>query len=278
MIELTTDQVRLVLATARYRKIQHLQFARGALWNEIDALDVELTAEEKEDALNAEKRLIEARHYFAGIREQNRTKTRLEREALVAEWTYARFYKMMQDESWKRGVKLVFNDQTKNLIKAVCFRLSEDPRYESEMGLSFSKGLMIRGTVGLGKSYTIQLVADNPVCPVQFVTMHEITRSIMDTGQFTGLKFASFRYVYLDDVGSEYAKTEKIKYFGTEVNWFATWFEEFYARSKDHISRVIISTNDSFDDLERKYGFRVRDRLAETFDVLDVYGESMRRK
>ncbi len=267
----------MILVRARYNKIKRLQFVKGWAWDVSNEESVELTDDEKDAALQSEIKSRETRDFFNQMRQANRDREQLKREAVEAEWNAERFYKLMCERSRERGAKLIVNPQTKPLISAICFLLAGDERYETDLGFSFSKGLMIRGSVGLGKSYAMQLVADNPLKPVQFVTMHEITRSVMDTGLYSGLKFASHGFVYLDDVGAELSNGGKVKHYGTEINWFASWFEEFYAKSKSHVNKIVFSTNDSFDSLEAKYGFRVRDRLAETFDVLDLYGTSMRR-
>ncbi len=77
--------------------------------------------------------------------------------------------------------------------------------------------------------------------------------------------------------GTEYDKGGAVKYYGSEINWFKTFIEEYYAKYPNAFHRLMFSTNDNFDTLEAKYGFRVRDRLAEKFDVLDVSGKSFRR-
>ena len=66
-------------------------------------------------------------------------------------------------------------------------------------------------------------------------------------------------------------------YMGNPVNWFRIFYEEMYEKNKANLGRLIFSTNDSFDVLEKKYGPRVRDRMAEA-NILNVTGESMRRK
>ena len=41
-------------------------------------------------------------------------------------------------------------------------------------------------------------------------------------------------------------------------------------------NKLIISTNNSFDELESKYGFRVRSRLKDMFNIIDVDGKDLR--
>lgn len=272
---LTTEEEAIILATARYNKIKKLQWLAKTdrLRHEVD--QVELTPEESEKALHVANKSKAFRIHTESLKAENRHRARMEAEEIRAKWNYAHFFRVMKDEAYKQGIDLIFNEQTERLIKTICFKLAGDSRYETEMGFRFDRGLIIRGEPGLGKTWVVSLVAANPVCSVQMVTMHEITRSVLDTGVFDGLKFASYDRVYLDDVGTEGGE---VMYFGTKINWFKTWFEEIYAKNKNAMHRIILSTNCSFTDFEKLYGFRVRDRMAEMFDVLDISGSSLRRK
>lgn len=276
---LSPEDEKMVLATARYNKIKKFEWLeKQGKWVPDDNFDsIALTEEEETLALISANKIAAAKALFSTMRAESRNRLRLEAEEKVAKWNYAHFYRTMRDEAYKQWQELIFNDTTAPLIKTLCFKLSHDDRYETEMGFSFKKMLVIRGPVGLGKSWLISLVAQNPVCAVQIITMGEIVKSVKATGDFTGLKFGTHSLIYIDDVGTEYDKTDKIGHYGTTVNWFASWFEEMYAKNKMDLRKVIISTNDNFDILEQKYGFRVRDRMAEVCDVLEVEGESMRR-
>lgn len=278
---LTPDDEELIIQTALFRKIKRLEWQNKGSYMGSDESKVVLSDDEKESALIQGNATKEAKMTFASIEADNRQREALKEDAVKAEWGYSRFFSMMKSEAIERGEKLIFNDTTSPLIKAICFRLSNDPRYQTEFKnidstpFSFSRGLIIRGNPGLGKSWLISLVAENPVCPVQIITMNEITEMVRNTGEFTGTKFASHSIVYIDDVGTE---DTPVKYFGTEINWFKDWIEGIYAKKKAAFSKVIFSTNIDFDEIGAKYGFRVRDRLAETFDVLFLKGKSMRKK
>lgn len=272
---LSPDEVRIVLATALYDKIKKLEWInRGR--PEIVAVDhIELTAEEADKAIETAGKIKATKEYFDQLVAEKRQAQRDEAAKVVALWDAGYFFRVMKDRAYVAGFELIYNDQTQMLIKTICFRLSGDKRYESELGFSFGKGLILRGSPGLGKSWIPSLVADNPICSVQMVTLNEITETVRKTGEYNGLKFASFGLVYLDDLGTE---ETPVKYFGTEIHWFKTWYETFYATAKHKTFRLIISTNLSFQEIEDKYGFRIRDRMAETFDVLDISGTSLRRK
>jgi DNA replication protein DnaC len=269
-----TDQQRdLILASALYDKIKKLEWLnRGKPFN---SDHVKLTDEEAAKAIERAEKLDETKRYFEEMAKANRERERQAQDAELSKWTASHFYRVMVSRAADMGIRLLYDDQTAAIIKTMCFRLSGDNRYETELGLSPRRGLLLRGTPGLGKTFIPSLVADNPLNPVQIVSLNEITETIRKTGEYTGLKFGTYKIIYLDDLGTE---ETPVKYYGTEITWFKTWYENFYSTAKSHTNRLIISTNLSFQQIEDKYGFRIRDRMAETFNVLDLSGESLRRK
>lgn len=279
---ITEEEKAKVLAQAVYDKscLRRWNTRNAGYWvNELT--EIPLTDQEAAEAIARYEKLKDTKNYFDNMVKDKRLQEKQMEEDLVREWDYAKFFKLMKhrhnslQHPFEQPVEFVYNSQNQLLIKAICFRLSNDPRYETELGFSFQKGMIIRGAPGLGKSYLIDLVANNPVNNVQVLSMHEISRAMRDEGEFLGIKYGSFRYIYLDDVGTE--ENPQV-HFGTKLNFFKTYIEETYAKSKAALSRVIFSTNDNFQTLEEKYGFRVRERLAECFDVIDIEGTSLRRK
>lgn len=274
---ITEEEKSKVLAQAVYDKscLRRWNTRNAGYWvNELT--EIPLTDQEAADAIARYEKLKDTKNYFDDLVKEKRKVEKQMEEDLIREWDYAKFFKLMRYRHQATSPdKFIYNEQNQLLVKAICFRLSNDTRYETELGLSFSKGVIIRGAPGLGKSYLLGLVADNPVNNVQLLSMHEIAREVVNTGEFLGIKYGSFRYIYLDDVGTE--ENPQVN-FGTKHNFFRTYIEETYAKSKITLGRVILSTNDNFQTLEDKYGFRVRERLAECFDVIDIEGTSLRRK
>ncbi|MFD2921994.1 hypothetical protein ACFS6H_19900 [Terrimonas rubra] len=180
------------------------------------------------------------------------------------------FYKILKKGC--QGIKnkpLIVSNETLPLIKALCFFFSEDERFESELGYNLQKGLLIRGISGLGKTFLIKLLLNNERKPVSQISMIEVSREIKDNGFYTPPENAILN---IDDVGTE--QTE-VNYYGTKINWFKEFIESYHLQSKA-FNRLIISTNNNSEQLEQMYGFRVRSRLKEMFNVIDVKGASMR--
>lgn len=171
----------------------------------------------------------------------------------------------------KLGKSLVVNEDNKPLIRALCFFLSNDPRFETELGYSFQKGLLIRGISGLGKTHLVRCVEDNELSPILVLSMIDITDTIKQDGEFE-IHLNGCKMIYLDDVGTE---EPTVNHYGTKITFFKNFIETYYLRNKI-FNKLIISTNNSFAEIEEKYGFRVRSRIKDMFNIIDVKGKDMR--
>lgn len=169
--------------------------------------------------------------------------------------------------------KLIVNDDTKKLITAICFFISKDERFEKELGYSFKKGLFIRGVSGLGKTYLFECIKNNEFTPVSICSMLEITERIQKEGSFDFPLMQNERScLYLDDVGTE---EPVVNYYGTKIHFFKNFIENYYLKNKVY-DKLIISTNIDFDTVEKNYGFRVRSRVKDMFNIIDVSGKDLR--
>lgn len=170
----------------------------------------------------------------------------------------------------KYNKKILYTDDTSRLIKVVCFFLSNDKRFESELGYSLNKGLWLRGISGLGKTYLLTCLKDNLIKPINIYSMVDIYQTVKDEG---GFKIDYSKLVYIDDVGTE--ENPVVKNFGTEINFFKDFIEGYYIKSI-RFDRLIVSTNNNFVEIEEKYGSRVRSRLKDMFNIIDVTGQDLR--
>ena len=201
-----------------------------------------------------------------------------DRQRMIQMWTAAKVYQRIAAESCNnRGRELLVNEHTLPLIKVICFRISEDTRFITELRLDPYKGLLLRGPAGTGKSYLIDCIKDNPRHPIQMHSMIEISQDIIASGTYHSKALGRDELLYIDDVGTEYDQAKAIKHYGQDINWFKNFIEGYYMKSPEAYNRLIISTNDSFDTLQYKYGFRVRSRLAQMFNIIDVTGPDMRK-
>lgn len=187
-------------------------------------------------------------------------------------WTANRMFSLMRYNSKNEyGRDLIVNEENKILITALCYFLSGDDRFESELGFSFCKGICIRGVSGIGKTHLVQCLSDNELRGIDVESMIEITEAIKDNGEYKP-PISTNRILYLDDVGTE---ESVVNFFGTKIFFFKNFIETYYLNNRDY-SRLIISTNNNFQEIEEKYGFRVRSRFKDMFNFIDVKGKDMR--
>lgn len=247
--------------------------ARMAAVNWDDEIDREATLRRANSSKHQDIWHKQQRERDKEIEDNLRMEMQKKREELKGVWPAKQILKLISyvsKNSYNRD--FVVNDDNLKLIKAICYRLSEDERYVTELGFSFEKGLLIRGVCGLGKTFVVQCAKDNPLNPVHMVSMIEIAAEVLDTGDYT-IATDGRKIIYIDDVGSE----EEVNYYGTKINWFKSFLEKAYF-NKMNYGNLMLSTNYNATLIEQKYGFRLRDRIKDMFNVLDVEGESFRGK
>ena len=231
-----------------------------------------------EGEINREEILFRAnsnKHYGlwqSAQREQEKVEEEMRIAELKKQWTAKQFFRLMQWTSENRfDKKFIIHDDNRPLITAICFFLSNDERFEKELGYSLNKGLMIRGIAGIGKTYIVSCAANNELCPISVFSMIEITDEIKRDGEFR-ISSGPRNKIYLDDVGTEEAT---VNHFGTKISFFKNFIEMYYLQNKP-FNNLIISTNNSASEIEERYGFRVRSRMKDMFNVIDVNGKDMR--
>lgn len=168
------------------------------------------------------------------------------------------------------GKDLILNQYNKIFIKTICYFLSKDNRFETELGYSFNKGLLIRGICGIGKTYLLECLVDNELNPIDIFSMIHITDQIRKNGEF---KIKARKIIFLDDVGAE---EPTVTHYGSKISFFEDFILRYDLYNKSFYN-LIFSTNNNFEELESKYGQRVRSRIKKMFNIIDVEGEDMRK-
>jgi DNA replication protein DnaC len=98
-----------------------------------------------------------------------------------------------------------------------------------------------------------------------------VVDEIKSTGEYQ-IKRGDNKILYLDDVGTEESTA---LHYGNKINFFKNFIETVYLKNKI-FNQLIISTNCSFTEMEEKYGFRVRSRMKDMFNVVDIKCKDMR--
>jgi len=202
--------------------------------------------------------------------EERRQAEKINKERLAKECNANYFYNLIRQYFKFHYGRFDFDDSNRKYITAVCYFMSNDPRFETELGYSFKNGLWVQGTAGLGKTKVIEAVKDNPLYPVKIVSLIEIAEAVREHGQ---VQLNTDRLLLLDDVGSEQAE---VKHYGTTINWFKDFMEDYYLKNKVY-TRLLITTNCGGDEIEKRYGYRVRSRVREMFNQIALTGVDRRQ-
>lgn len=274
---LTPQEEELAVSHAIRMAKEHFQYRRLQLGEPLGVIEQKMADIHwiKEiDTVEVLRVANSNKHYEIWInnkREQEKQAKELERKELLERYTAKFVYNIMAWVSKNTyGKELIVHEGNKKLVTAICFFISNDERFETELGYSFKKGLLIRGISGLGKTYLFNCIKDNELKPLSIYSMIEITERIKEEGF---LELPTNKFLYLDDVGTE---EHTVNHYGTKISFFKNFIEKYYLQNKTY-EKLIISTNNSFNELEEKYGFRVRSRMAQMFNIIDVTGSDMRK-
>ena len=178
------------------------------------------------------------------------------------------FFRLLKSNARQYGRELLNNENTSSYIKTICFFFSMDNRFETELKLDLKKGLWIRGLPGRGKTFLLECLQNNQLHPFNIHSMLQVAETVKETGTYEIFSY----YKVIDDVDTE---EKNINHFGTKINWFKQFLELYYSEHKP-FNQLIVTTNSDFDMIEKSYGFRVRSRVKDMFNIIDVKGEDLR--
>jgi DNA replication protein DnaC len=275
---LTKEEEDRLIDYAIKRAKDHKEWKMKQILKTKEEIDLKLSQVEWEheiDRVAILKLANSVKHHEIWQQEQHKKekeKLAAAKKELEETWTAKQLFSLMKWASENKfNKKLKVFEQNKKLISALCFLGSNDERYESELNYSFSKGLLIRGASGLGKTHLVRCVEDNGLKPILILSMLEITDEIKSHGEYD-IQMGNKKLLYLDDAGTE---ESVVNHYGTKITFFKNFIETIYLRRKN-FSDIIVSTNLNFKQIEEKYGFRVASRMREMFNVVDIFGEDMR--
>lgn len=273
---LTKEEETKVLDNAieQFKKHKAWKYAQmGASEEQILTKLSSINYEEEIDSAEVLNRANSAKHYDIwqkSQREKEKNEEIKKSNDLRQRCNYVYFSNLM---AWTSeniyNKKFIIHEGNVRLIQAICHFFSMDERFESEFGYDFKKGLLIRGVSGLGKTFLLRCIQDNDIKPIEIISMIDIAEEVKEEGSYN---IQTNKVLYLDDVGTE---EPVVNHYGTKINWFKNFIELYYLKNKP-FNRLLISTNNSFDEIESKYGFRVRSRIKDMFNIIDVQGKDMR--
>jgi energy-coupling factor transporter ATP-binding protein EcfA2 len=184
------------------------------------------------------------------------------------------------------------------IVKSLCCYFANDPRFETR-DLKLSKGILLFGSVGVGKTTLMQMFKINGVFSYKMVSCREVESEYAKEGDVAigqySINYPSIAinsnpfghqelgYCF-DDLGTENAVT---KHFGNAKNVMAdillNRYDNAMTKARDtgnppEFRDTHITTNLSAEEIEKYYGTRVRDRMRECFNMITFDEKSQSRR
>lgn len=188
--------------------------------------------------------------------------------------------------------KFNIDDVNENLFSALCYYFSDDKNFYTQTELlhvqnpSLSKGIMLAGNFGTGKTWMMRLFSKNQRQVFHIRSAKDIANDYQGNGvesiDFVN-KFknpendkASFFHPYaglcIDDIGTEDLKNN----FGNKKNVIGDLIEQRYSIGNTGVF-FHATTNLNSEQLKSFYGERVVSRMREIFNFIEFPGTDRRK-
>lgn len=232
---------------------------------------------EKETLQQYMNRMVSRRTVPAEISEEAKTKldeywkSLEKRESNTTRFTARELVEYMKRRSKATGKDFIIDEFNRDYIAKLCLFFSG--KYE--------KGLQVRGNYGTGKTYPLYLISGLPQTfkTANMVNCKEIKRLVSMDGMDADLiqrllsKFMDLETMVLDEVSEDW----KVNFMGTVLNPVELILIHRYDLFQRYGTSTFITTNLDAQALENNYGGRVRSRLREMCEDVNVIGNDRRK-
>lgn len=171
------------------------------------------------------------------------------------------------------GMHFQILEDDKALIKKLICYFLQDSQTASLLGINLSKGILLAGPIGCGKTtiMTLMRLFQQPEKRFLFKSCRDLSFEFIEQGYSVVQKYSTLSFknhepitYCFDDLGTE----NNLKFYGNECNIMA---EVLLSRYDLFVSRKLlthITTNLSASEIEQMYGNRVRSRMRELFNLI----------
>lgn len=252
---------------------------------------IELTEEEICAALIGAKRKKEA------ILEENRIKEiedRNRRFLTETQWGVKQtdsFMRYRMDTIFEK--KFDIDPDNEIIYKLLCLYFSNDDSFVSiaeELGVknaSLKKGLLLAGTIGVGKTWMMKLFGKNQRQVFSIRTAKNIADLFQSQGEESLQQFLTSPKLPINDANNFFHNnmglciddigTEELKqHYGNRKNVVGDLIELRYSNGNTGLL-LHLTTNLTMTQVKEFYGDRVGSRLRETMNIVELKGEDRRK-
>ncbi len=174
------------------------------------------------------------------------------------------------------GENFKIYEEDRNILYKLCNYQIRDWIACKKLNIDIRKGILLSGPVGCGKTSLMKLL--------RYITPHYSsyemisTRNVTFTFNHIGYKiieeYGDNRFYCFDDLGIEPTG----RYFGKDCNVMGEIFLSRYDLFLEHKLKTHATTNLNAQELEERYGNRVRSRMRQLFNLIAFDSRSIDKR
>ncbi|MGJ8762036.1 MAG: ATPase [Polaribacter sp.] len=158
--------------------------------------------------------------------------------------------------------------EDKEIIRKLCYYYIKDKENCKKHGIDTDKGILLSGPIGCGKTTLMKLLRHLvPLqLPYEMIPCRNVTFSFNHLGFKTIQSYGNSKFFCFDDLGIEPAG----RFYGKDLNVMGEVLlsrYELYLQTK-HKIKTHATTNLNAEELEERYGNRIRSRMRELFNLI----------
>lgn len=166
------------------------------------------------------------------------------------------------------GKKFKIYERDREILLKLCSYFIKDREYCNSNGIDIDKGILLSGPVGCGKTSLMKLLGHIVPFqrPYEMIPCRNVTFSFNHLGFKTVEDYGNTKFYCFDDLGVEPAG----RFYGKDLNVMGEVLlsrHELYLQTNRKI-KTHATTNLNAEELEERYGNRVRSRMRELFNLI----------
>ncbi|MGJ5641502.1 ATPase [Formosa sp. S-31] len=164
------------------------------------------------------------------------------------------------------GTIFKIHDEDRDILFKLCNYIIRDQENCKRLDIDINKGILLSGPVGCGKTSLMKLLR----CivphqkPYKIIPARNVVFGFNHLGYKTIEDHGNSNYVCFDDLGIEPLG----RHYGKDCNVMGEIILSRYELYLNHKVKTHITTNLNAQELEERYGKRVRSRMRELFNLI----------